>query len=248
MPKTRLDVWLVEKGLVESRQKAYRLILANVVLVNDQPVTKPGFMVPEDGAVRFRSGFDIQKQYVSRGGVKLAFALEHFAIDVHQMTALDIGASTGGFTDVLLQKGAKKVFAVDVGTNQLHHQIRIHPQVVVLEKTNARFLTSEHIPDPIDFFVMDVSFISQTKMFPALIPLLSSFAQGVSLIKPQFELSSSKIGKKGIVSCSENRLYAIEQVKRSAKDIGLCFKGLVDSPIKGATGNVEYLAHWTILK
>jgi len=194
MKKERLDKLLVEKGLVESREKAQRLIMAGVVFVNRQKVDKPGTKVKTDSDIQIKK----KEKYVSRGGYKLEKGLKVFGVDPSGLVCLDIGASTGGFTDCLLQYGAKKVYAVDVGKNQLHEKLRNDERVVVLEKTNARYLTEEHIPEPVEFFVSDVSFISILKILPAICSLIKEGAKGIILIKPQFELSREEV-KGGVV-------------------------------------------------
>ncbi len=216
--------------------------MAGAVLVDDVPVTKAGQTVASDATVRLR-GED--HPYVSRGGLKLAAALDQFNIPVDGRTALDVGASTGGFTHVLLLRGVKKVFAVDVGKGQLDWKIRSDARVVALDEKNARFFESSWIGHtPIDLVVMDVSFISQTKIIPALLPALGPAADLVTLIKPQFELAPEKIGKGGIVRSEVDHQAAVLAVTQTLGTLGLSRKGLISSPITGTQGNIEFLAHW----
>ena len=191
--KTRLDVLLVEQGLQESRQKAQATIMAGIVYVNNQKVDKPGTAVPNDAHIEVRGK---TLRYVSRGGLKLEKAMQVWPITLEGKTCADIGSSTGGFTDCMLQNGAAKVYAVDVGTNQLAWKLRTDPRVVCLEKTNARTLTAEQVPDPLDFASIDVSFISLKLIFPALYPLLRQGGEVACLIKPQFEAGREKVGKR----------------------------------------------------
>ncbi len=194
--KKRLDVTMVERGLAESRQKAQAVIMAGQVYVNGQKVDKAGAPVAEDAAIEVRGK---TLAYVSRGGLKLEKAMELWPIRLEGAVCADIGASTGGFTDCMLQNGAEKVYAVDVGYNQLDYRLRTHPKVVCMERTNARYLTREQIPEPLDFFSVDVSFISLNLIFPAVRPLMKEGGEGVCLIKPQFEAGKDKVGKKGVV-------------------------------------------------
>ena len=196
MAKKRLDVLMVEKGLVESRQKAQAIIMAGQVYSGEKRLDKAGMTLDEDTALEVRGQ---TLRYVSRGGLKLEKAMKHFPIDLKGKTAADIGASTGGFTDCMLQNGAAKVYAVDVGYNQLDYRLRTDPRVVCMERTNARYLTAEQIPEPLDFFSVDVSFISLHLILPALRPLVRAGGQGVCLVKPQFE-AGKEIGR---ASCRE---------------------------------------------
>ena len=197
MAKRRLDVAVVELGLAESRQKAQALIMAGEVYVNGQKQLKAGTSVAEEDAVEVREKKPLR--YVSRGGLKLEKAMELWPIRLNDKICADIGASTGGFTDCMLQNGAKLVYAVDVGYNQLDWRLRSHPQVLCMERTNARYLTKEQIPEPLDFFSVDVSFISLNLILPALRPLMGPEGQAVCLVKPQFEAGKDKVGKKGVV-------------------------------------------------
>ena len=196
MAKKRLDVAMVEQGLAESRQKAQAIIMAGQVYVNGQKVDKAGAPVTEDAAIEVRGK---TLRYVSRGGLKLEKAMQLWPITLKGFICADIGASTGGFTDCMLQNGAEKVYAVDVGYNQLDWRLRTHPQVVCMERTNARYLTAEQIPQPLNFFSVDVSFISLNLILPAVRPLMAEGGEGVCLVKPQFEAGKDKVGKKGVV-------------------------------------------------
>jgi 23S rRNA (cytidine1920-2'-O)/16S rRNA (cytidine1409-2'-O)-methyltransferase len=239
MAKERLDFLLVHSGLCPSREQAKRLILAGEVLVNDRVSDKPGMLVAKDAALRVRA----QQKFVSRGGLKLEGALEHFGIDVAGAVALDIGASTGGFTDCLLQRGAVKVHAFDVGTNQLVWKLRSDPRVHARENYNMRYLKEEDIGEPLDILVGDVSFISLTLVLPPAIALLKAGGQGLVLVKPQFELSREEIGKGGIVSdpaLHEKACLRIESFIKAQPE--LTWMGLVPSCIQGTDGNKEFLA------
>jgi 23S rRNA (cytidine1920-2'-O)/16S rRNA (cytidine1409-2'-O)-methyltransferase len=241
--KKRIDLLLVERGLAPTRERAQSLILAAKVLVGDVPVTKPGQAVVEDAEIRVK-GED--HPYVSRGGIKLAAALDAFAVAVEGRTALDIGASTGGFTHVLLLRGAQKVFAVDVGHNQLDWKIRQDPRVVVHEKVNARAMEFGLIGQKVDLIVADVSFISLDKIFPSAIQFAHAETDWITLIKPQFEVGKDKVGKGGIVTSEEDRQEAVERLTASSECLGLRRLGLIDSPITGTQGNKEFLAHWKL--
>jgi 23S rRNA (cytidine1920-2'-O)/16S rRNA (cytidine1409-2'-O)-methyltransferase len=239
--KKRLDLHLVEKGLAPTRQRAQALILSGNVLVNDEPVTKAGHSISDDATVRIR-GED--HPYVSRGGVKLARALEAFHVSAQGRTALDVGASTGGFSHVLLLGGAAKIFAVDVGHNQLDWKIRSDQRVVVHEKINAREMAFEPIGQTVDLIVMDVSFISIEKILPNLLQFATPETDWITLIKPQFEVGREKVGKGGIVSSEEDRQEVVERLTRFGETLGLRRVGLIESPITGTDGNKEFLAHW----
>ena len=239
--KKRIDVLLVERGLVQSRERAQALILAGKVLVEDVPCTKAGTAVAEDAAIRLR---EADHPYVSRGALKLKAALETFRIDVTGKIAADIGASTGGFTQILLEAGVARVFAIDVGTNQMDWKIRNDPRVECIEKVNARSLTAEVIRQKLDVAVVDVSFISLDKIFPSLFPFLEERGDVVSLIKPQFEVGRDDVGKGGIVTSEKARAESVERITEIAKSLGWERVGLIDSPITGTDGNIEYLAHW----
>ena len=239
MAKKRLDAAIAELGLVESRQKAQALIMAGEVYVNGQKRLKAGASVEADDIIEIREKKSLR--YVSRGGLKLEKALSLWPIDLRDSICADIGASTGGFTDCLLQNGARLVYAVDVGYNQLDWRLRTHPQVVCLERTNARYLTREHIPEPLDFFSVDVSFISLSLILPALRPLLKEDGQAVCLVKPQFEAGRDKVGKKGVVRDPAIHLEVLERFLTHAGHAGFTVRELTYSPIKGPEGNLEYL-------
>jgi 23S rRNA (cytidine1920-2'-O)/16S rRNA (cytidine1409-2'-O)-methyltransferase len=236
--KLRLDRLLVDRGLAESREKAQALIMAGEVLVNGQKASKPGHSVDDDAAVEVLA----RPPYVSRGGLKLAGALQRFAIDPAGKVCLDIGASTGGFTDALLQAGAIRVHAVDVGTNQLVWSLRTDPRVVVHENVNARELSSDRIGEPVDLLVCDVSFISVTLILPAAVPILRPEGQMVILVKPQFEVGKGQVGKGGIVRDPALRQAACDRVRNAVEERGFVTE-IMDSPILGAEGNQEYLLY-----
>lgn len=235
----RLDRLLVERGLAESRARAEALILAGRVSVAGRENVKPGTAVAPDAEV---SVAEPAHPWVSRGGVKLAAALDRFGIDPSGRVCLDIGASTGGFTDVLLARGALRVYAVDVGYGQLHARLRTDPRVVLLEKVNARSLSRREVPEPVGLFVADVSFISLTMILPAAVPLLAPLAEAVLLVKPQFESARGEVGKRGIVRDPEVRKRALARVAAAAASLGLSPLGTLLSPIRGADGNEEFLA------
>ena len=236
----RVDLLLVERGLADSRHKAQAMVLAGEVLIDGQKAAKPGRQVAAAAAVRLVGR---RSRFVSRGGLKLEAALDRFAIDARGAVCLDIGASTGGFTDCLLQRGAARVYAVDAGTAQLHWRIRRDARVTVLEKTNARFLAVEHVPEPVDFVCCDVSFISCTMILPRLPALLASGAQMVVLAKPQFEVEKGEVGKGGIVRSAALRARAVEKVRRAVIALGFSAVEAIDSPILGAAGNKEFLLY-----
>lgn len=239
--KTRLDQLLVERALAPSREKAKRMILAGEVLVNDEPHTKAGVLVSSDVEIRVKTP---EHAYVSRGGVKLAGALDQFAIGVKGRTALDVGASTGGFSDVLLQRGVTKIFAVDVGHNQLDWKIRNDPKVKVFEGVNARYLEFGLIGEKVDLIVMDVSFISVKKILPSLRAFAQDHTDWVILVKPQFEVGIEKVGKGGIVRSSKDQEEAVSDVISFGETHGLVSRGLIESPIKGTRGNREFFVHF----
>jgi 23S rRNA (cytidine1920-2'-O)/16S rRNA (cytidine1409-2'-O)-methyltransferase len=239
----RLDVLVVDRGLAASRERARALILAGQVRVEGHPVTKAGTSVPADADVAVDTP---DHPYVSRGGLKLAHALDVFGIDVSARRALDIGASTGGFTDVLLQRGASLVFALDVGHGQLDWKIRSDPRVVVLERVNARTLTVDQLPAgaaPFDIVTIDVSFISLRLVLPVVPPLLRPRSDVVALVKPQFEAGRDEVGKGGIVRDDEVRQRVVEEVAAAAVALGLERGGTAESPIPGMEGNREILLH-----
>lgn len=240
MAKKRLDVMMVEQGLVESRQKAQAIIMAGEVFVNDQKVDKAGTPIAEDAKIEIHGK---TLRYVSRGGLKLEKAMACWPITLEGTVCADIGASTGGFTDCMLQNGASKVFAVDVGYNQLDWRLRTHPQVVCMERTNARYLTKEQIPEELDFFSIDVSFISLNLILPALRPLMKEGGQAVCLVKPQFEAGKDKVGKKGVVRDPAVHLEVLEHFLEHAANADFTVKDITFSPIKGPEGNIEYLGY-----
>jgi len=241
--KKRLDVVMVERGLAESRQKAQAVIMAGQVFVDDQKVDKAGAPVAEGQNVEVRGK---TLPYVSRGGLKLEKAMQLWPIGLHGAVCADIGASTGGFTDCMLQNGAEKVYAVDVGYNQLDWRLRTHPQVVCMERTNARYLTREQIPDPLNFFSVDVSFISLNLILPALRPLMQETGEGVCLVKPQFEAGKDKVGKKGVVRDPAVHLEVLEHFLEHAAHAGFSVKDITFSPIRGPEGNIEYLGYLSV--
>jgi 23S rRNA (cytidine1920-2'-O)/16S rRNA (cytidine1409-2'-O)-methyltransferase len=237
--KHRLDQLLVERGMAESRTKAEALILAGEVFSGTRRLDKPGQTVPIDLPIEIRGP---AIPYVSRGGVKLAYGLDHFDIDPAGMVALDIGASTGGFTDVLLQRGAARVYAVDVGHGQLDWRLRNDPKVVVLEKINARHLSREQVPEPVDLVVSDVSFISLRLALPAALALAKPDAPLVALIKPQFEVGKGRVGKGGVVRDPALHEAVCAAIARwLSADQGWEVLGVTESPITGAKGNREFL-------
>ena len=238
--KTRLDVLLAARGLQESRQKAQATIMSGQVYVNGQRVDKPGTAVPEDAEIEVRGG---AIPYVSRGGLKLEKAMSVFPIDLTGAICADIGASTGGFTDCMLQNGAAKVYAVDVGYGQLAWKLRTDERVVCLERTNARYLGKEQIPQALDFASIDVSFISLKLIFPALRPLLKEGGHVACLIKPQFEAGRENVGKKGVVRDPAVHLAVLEQFLVHAKESNFTVLGITYSPIRGPEGNIEYLGY-----
>lgn len=237
----RLDRLLVERGLFESREKARRAVMAGVVDVGGQRVDKPGTAVREDAELTVREA----EPYVSRAGRKLAAALDRFGIDPQGMVCMDVGASTGGFTDCLLQRGAARVYAIDVGYGQLDMRLRDDPRVVVMERVNARHLQPGDLPEACDLVTCDLSFISLAKVVPALVPHLAVDGRLLTLIKPQFEAGRGQVGKGGIVRDEEVRRAAIEATAEALEALGLERVDLFDSPVTGARGNREALALFT---
>lgn len=238
--KTRLDVLLVERGLQETRQKAQATIMSGLVFVKGQRVDKPGTAVPSDAEIEVRGN---ALKYVSRGGLKLEKAMASFPITLDGVVCGDIGASTGGFTDCMLQNGASKVYAVDVGYGQLAWKLREDPRVVCLERTNARYLTHEQVPEELDFASVDVSFISLKLILPPLCGLLKDGGHVTCLVKPQFEAGREKVGKKGVVRDPSVHLEVLDHFLEHAKDSGFTVLGLTYSPIRGPEGNIEYLGY-----
>ena len=243
MTKQRIDILMQTRGIAESRTKAQAMIMAGVVLVNEQRVDKASETYSEDVVIRIK-GDSPESRYVSRGGLKLEKALDEFGIDVTGLTCLDVGSSTGGFTDCLLQHGAKHVFAIDSGTNQLVWKLRNDPRVEVRENTNARELKTTDFPSAFDLIVMDVSFISVTKIFPALLDLLAPDGKIVTLIKPQFEVGRGEVGKGGIVREPEKHQRVVNEINEFAGELGLTCLGVTESPILGAEGNKEFLSFY----
>jgi 23S rRNA (cytidine1920-2'-O)/16S rRNA (cytidine1409-2'-O)-methyltransferase len=243
LKRERIDKLLVELGLAESRTKAQALVMAGVVLVEEQRVEKPSQEFSSAANIRIK-GATAESRYVGRGGLKLEKALAHFQINVADFVCLDVGASTGGFTDCLLQHAARRVVAVDVGTNQLDWKLRQDERVEVRENVNARYLKPEDFAEKFDLAAMDVSFISVTKILPALVPLLKETGKIVTLIKPQFEVGRGEVGKGGIVREPEKHERVVREVNQAAEDLGLKIVGVIDSPILGADGNKEFLAFY----
>ena len=240
MAKERLDVLLVKRNLVQSRERAKTTIMAGLVLVDGQKIDKAGTMVKPEAEIRLL-GNDLP--YVSRGGLKLEKAMQTFPITLEGKVCADIGASTGGFTDCMLQNGAAKVYAVDVGYGQLDWKLRSDERVVCLERTNARYLTREQIPEELDFASIDVSFISLKLIFPALYALLREGGEVACLIKPQFEAGREKVGKKGVVRDPKVHLEVLENFLTHAKENNFTVLGITYSPIRGPEGNIEYLGY-----
>ena len=238
--KSRLDVTVVERGLAPTRAKAQALIMARRVRVDGAYVEKPGASVAPDAVVEVVA---LEHPWVSRGGMKLAHALRHFEISVEGKICADIGASTGGFTDVMLKNGAAKVYAVDVGRGQIDQSLRSDPRVVNREGINARYIGASDFDDPIELVAIDASFISLKHLLPAVAEFLEPGGTVVALIKPQFEVGKGKVGKGGIVRDETKRRSAIESVVASARENGFDVVGVTESPIKGAEGNVEYLMY-----
>jgi 23S rRNA (cytidine1920-2'-O)/16S rRNA (cytidine1409-2'-O)-methyltransferase len=233
--KVRLDLLLVQRNLVESRERAQRLIMAGEVLVNDRVADKPGMPIAADAAIRIKEPLP----YVSRGGLKLATALDRFPIPIEGVVCADVGASTGGFTDCLLQRGAAKVYAIDVGYGQLDWKLRRDPRVVVMDRTNARHV--ESLPEPIGLAVVDASFISLRLILPAVLKWLQVEAHIVVLIKPQFEAGRERVGKGGVVRDPQVHAAVLHSITQSAREMGCSPIDLIRSPIEGPAGNVEFL-------
>lgn len=238
--KKRLDTLVYEHGFTDSREKAKGVIMAGLVYVDNQKADKPGTSYPENVKIEVRGG---SPKYVSRGGFKLEKAINVFSVNLEGKTAMDIGASTGGFTDCMLQNGAKKVYSIDVGYGQLDWKLRNDQRVVNLERTNVRYITKEQVPDLIDFFSVDVSFISLKLVLPAARHLMSDSAQAVCLIKPQFEAGRGNVGKKGVVRDPKVHIDVVETIAQFCLENGFNVLGLDFSPIKGPEGNIEYLIY-----
>lgn len=238
--KTRLDVALFERGLAPSREKAKAIIMAGIVYVNNQKSDKAGREIKEDDIIEVRGS---TLKYVSRGGLKLEKAMKCFPINLENKICMDVGASTGGFTDCMLMNGASKVYSIDVGYGQLAWKLRTDKRVINLERTNFRYVTDENVPDKIDFSSVDVSFISLKHILPNLHTLLKDNGQAVCLIKPQFEAGREKVGKKGVVSDLNTHLEVVEKVISLAVENGFSVLGIDFSPVKGPEGNIEYLIY-----
>jgi 23S rRNA (cytidine1920-2'-O)/16S rRNA (cytidine1409-2'-O)-methyltransferase len=237
----RLDQLLVQRGLAESREKAQRLIISGQVRVNGQVRAKPGHTYRDDAVLTV----DQPLRYVSRGGDKLEGGLLHFQIDPTGLVCADLGASTGGFTDCLLQHGAAKVYAIDVGQGQLHWKLRNDPRVVVMDGMNARYLSADNLPEKVALAVVDASFISLTLLLPAVTEVLADGGRAITLIKPQFEAGRSDVGKGGVVRDSSVHDRVIAQVKETGEArTALRWQGVCESPLKGPAGNVEFFAYW----
>jgi 23S rRNA (cytidine1920-2'-O)/16S rRNA (cytidine1409-2'-O)-methyltransferase len=242
MKRERVDKLLVERGLAPTRTRAQALVMAGVVLAGERRVEKPSETYPPDVALRVRGGDDPAARYVGRGGLKLEKALREFCLDPAGLVCLDVGASTGGFTDCLLQHGARRVVALDVGHNQIAYSLRTDPRVEVREGTNARHLSPDDFAERFDLVVMDVSFISATKVLPAVAPLLAAGGRAVVLVKPQFEVGKGEVGKGGVVRDPSQHARVVEEVNAAARALGLAVVGVTESPVTGADGNREFLA------
>lgn len=236
--KERIDVLVFERGLAESRARAQALILAGQVVADERRIDKPGTLVPTEADIRLKGEV---LPYVSRGGLKLKGAIDAFKLSVRGAVCADIGASTGGFTDCLLQEGAVRVHAIDVGRAQLHEKLRKDARVISREQVNARFLTDEDLPEQVSVVVIDVSFISLKQVLPAVLPKLAADGLLVALVKPQFEVGRENVGKGGVVKDVAARAFAVESVTQFVRDEGLGIIGVMDSTIAGPAGNVEAL-------
>ena len=236
--KVRLDRLLVERGLAPTRERAQAMILAGLVTVGGRRAEKAGEAIPDEADIEVAGP---PHPYVSRGGVKLAAALDHFGLDPAGKTCLDVGASTGGFTDCLLQRGALRVYAVDVGYGQLDAKLRNDPRVVVREKVNARTLSRDEVPEPIDLAAADVSFISLRLVLPAVVPLLVPGAPLIVLVKPQFEAGRREVPRGGVVKSDATRQRVVAEIEAAGRELDLSVLGSIPSPIRGARGNEEFL-------
>ena len=241
MKRVRLDLLLVQRGLAESREKAQRLVLAGKVRVDGQPAGKPGHTVGEEAELTVEA----PERFVSRGGEKLEAAFVHWGLTVDGETCLDVGASTGGFTDCLLQHGARRVYAVDVGHAQLHARLAADPRVVVMDGVNARHLDAAAFPERPTFATMDASFISLTLLLPAVAGVLTPHARLVTLIKPQFEAGRDEVGRGGVVRDPAIHRQVVDSVRAEGERLGLTWQGEIESPLRGPAGNVEFIAYWT---
>lgn len=238
--KERLDKIIVDRGIVSSRERARALIMEGKVLVKGAPVTKAGSLVAPDEPVEVKGG---EIPYVSRGGLKLEAVLRQFDISAGGKIAMDVGASTGGFTDCLLQYGAAKVYCIDVGYGQLAWKLRQDPRIVLIERTNVRYLEREKIPDPIDLVTIDVSFISLVKVVPRVLEFLKCGGEMIALIKPQFEVGKGEVDKGGVIRDAAKRQRAVAQVKEALEAMELKTVGMMESPVPGQKGNIEYLIY-----
>ena len=238
--KIRLDTYLTDRGLAPSREKAKALIMAGVVFVDNQKCDKAGTFVTGAQSIEVRGG---ELKYVSRGGLKLEKAMQEFPVVLQDKVCMDIGASTGGFTDCMLQNGAKKVFSVDVGYGQLAWKLRCDERVVNMERTNIRYVTMQDIGEPLDFASIDVAFISLKLVLPVAFQLLKEDGQGVALIKPQFEAGKEKVGKKGVVKEQSTHIEVVQAIYQFSVEAGFGVQGISFSPIKGPEGNIEYLIY-----
>ncbi len=242
MQRERIDKLLVDRGLANSRTKAQAMVMTGVVLVDEQQVRKPSELFAHDANIRIKGSGDAASRYVGRGGLKLEAALRAFEINVHGLMCLDVGASTGGFTDCLLQHGARKVVAVDVGHNQLEWRLRNDPRVELREGVNARHLATSDFVQKFDLATIDVAFISATKILPAVASLMTDSGRIITLIKPQFEVGKGEVGKGGIVRDPAQHRRVVDEVNSAAEALGLRVCRVFESPIRGADGNVEFLA------
>jgi 23S rRNA (cytidine1920-2'-O)/16S rRNA (cytidine1409-2'-O)-methyltransferase len=241
--KKRLDILVLERNLADSRHQSQALILSGKILVDREAVNKPGTLIPDNADISLKGE---NLPFVSRGGVKLDFALREFKISVKDLICLDVGASTGGFTDCLLQRGASKIFAVDVGYGQFAWTLRNDPRVLVLERTNIRYLAESALPCPVDFACIDVSFISLKIVIPAVLKFMKNPSRLIALIKPQFEVGKGKVGKGGIVKDPVLQQEVLDQLSIFFKSLGLTREGIIPSPVLGAKGNKEFLVSLTI--
>jgi 23S rRNA (cytidine1920-2'-O)/16S rRNA (cytidine1409-2'-O)-methyltransferase len=247
MKRERIDKLIVDRGLAHSRTKAQALVMAGVVLVDEQLVNKSSESFAPDARIRLKGDGDAASRYVSRGGLKLEAALREFRLDVNELTCLDVGSSTGGFTDCLLQHGARRVVAVDVGHNQFEWRLRNDPRIELREGVNARYLKSEDFQTKFDLITIDVAFISATKILPAVVPLLVEQGKIITLIKPQFEVGKGEVGKGGIVKDPAQHQRVVAEVNSAAERLGLLLIGVIESPIHGADGNAEFLGLYEIV-
>jgi 23S rRNA (cytidine1920-2'-O)/16S rRNA (cytidine1409-2'-O)-methyltransferase len=240
MAKDRLDKIIVDRGMVQSRERARALIMEGKIFVDGTPVSKAGEQVSVEAQIDLK-GEDLK--YVSRGGLKLEAAVKEFSIPLKDKIAMDVGSSTGGFTDLMLQAGAKRVYCIDVGYGQLAWKLRQDPRIVLFERTNIRHLEKERIPDVIDIAVIDVSFISLSKVVPHILEFISDNGELVALIKPQFEVGKGEVGKGGIVKEEAKRTGVVERIRAEFESFGLHINGIIQSPITGQKGNIEYLIY-----